>query len=192
MDVISYLLGKNAGGSGGGDLNWSAVGYTVAPQTIIKAYNKAIEIKNNWTENSRLYDYKGDKELIIAPVVDTSSKTSFSYFANSCRNLLEIPLLNTSNVTNMENAFSSCSVLTTIPVFNTSKVTNMSSMFMYTPKLTNESLDNVLQMCINATSYTGTKTLYQLGFRKSDYAVAIIEALPHYQAFIDAGWTIGY
>lgn len=188
MDITSYLLGKNAGGGSSG-LDWSAVGYTVAPQTIIKAYNKAVQIKNNWTPTSRLYN---DDEVIIAPVVDTSTNTAWGYFAGSCDNLLEIPLLDSSNVTSMDHAFYICSSLTTIPIFDTSKVTSFSSAFEYTPKLSDASLNNILQMCINATSYNKTKTLYQVGLRKTNYPVARIEALPHYQDFIDAGWTIGY
>ena len=65
-------------------------------------------------------------------------------------------------------------------------------MFTGCVKLTDNSLNNILQICINATLYTGTKTLYTLGFRSNKYSVERIQALSNYQAFIDAGWTIGY
>jgi hypothetical protein len=47
-------------------------------------------------------------------------------------------------------------------------------------------------MCINATSYTGTKTFSKFGFNSGYYAASKIQSLPSYQDFITAGWTIGY
>lgn len=286
MDTLSYLLGKKSSG-GGGDLNWSAIGYSGTPQSIVDGYNYAKYIQDNWQEDtSRLYDFQ---DVMISPLVSLGNRTSMYYFGASCSKLVEVPLLDTSNITNMSSAFYSASVLLTVPLFDTSKVTNMEQVFTYcyqltsiplfntsnvtnmysmfkgcknlttvpllntsnvtsmgsmfsgcsslksvplfdtsnvtnmgdmfggcskltdiplfntskvtgfyafinndTKKLTDESLDNILQMCINATSYTGTKTLYQLGFRSNPYPTTKIQALPHYQDFIDAGWTIGY
>ena len=114
----------------------------------------------------------------------------------SCKSLLNIPQLNTSNVTNMNSMFSGCERLINVPQLDTSNVTNMSSMFGGCVSLNDTSLDNILQMCINAASYTGTKTLKTIGFQytnmTSKYPASRIRALPHYQDFIDAGWTIGY
>lgn len=264
MDTMSYLLGKNysGGGGGGSDLDWNVIGYSGTPQSIIDGYNLAVKIKDEWTPNSRFIDYPN---VLIAPYVDTSNKTGFNYFADSCKRLIQIPLLDTSNVTNMAHAFSNCSnlttipqfdtskviymsnmfsnctnlttvlqfdtsnvtsmndmfsncsnlttvpqfntskvdnmdrmfhgcsALTTVPQFDTSKVTNIYNMFGNCTKLSDESLNNILAMCINMTSYTGTKTLKQLGIANTTiYPVARIQALSNYQAFIDAGWTIGY
>lgn len=177
-------------GESGSDLDWSAIGYDSRPQAIVDGYNNALEIKNNWTSSSRPFDFKNT--IIFCPYVDTSSQTSWYYFAGDCKKLLQLPLLDSSNVTNMSNAFTNCYALTSIPAFNTSKVTNFSSAFSNCTSLTNESLNNILLMCIGASSYTGTKTLYQLGFRSGNYASSIIQGLSNYQAFIDAGWTIGY
>lgn len=191
MDITSYLLGKNsAGGGGGSDLDWTALGYEERPQAIDDAYNVALKIKNEWNSTSSLKTYQ--YEVVICPMVDTSAKTSFRYFAQNCYKLLQIPLLDTSNVTNMANAFNGCYSLTTIPALNTSKVTNVSSMFNNCYCLSDESLNNILAMCINATSYTGTKTLANIGISSTYYSVEKIQALSNYQAFIDAGWTIGY
>lgn len=110
----------------------------------------------------------------------------------ACYALKSIPQLDTSNVTNMSNMFASCYLLKTVPVLNTSKVTNFSGMFTGDTVLSDETLDNILQMCIGATAYTGTKTLYYLGLRGANYPVSKIESLPHYQDFSTAGWTIGY
>lgn len=87
--------------------------------------------------------------------------------------------------------FLSDNLLEDINVIDTSRVTNFQEMFNYCTSLTDTSLDNILQMCINATSYTGTKTLYQVGIRDTTvYPDSRIQNLPHYQDFIDAGWII--
>lgn len=186
MDITSYMLGKNAGG----DFDWTILGYDNTPETITDAYNIALQIKNNWTSSSRPYDI--NKNVIICPVVDTSEQTTWWYFAGECKRLMQVPLLNTSNVTNFGNAFNGCSSLTVVPIFDTSSATSLGSMFSGCFSLNDESLDNILQMCINATAYTGTKTLKQIGFQKNIYPVSKLETLPSYQDFIDAGWTTGY
>lgn len=123
----------------------------------------------------------------------SSTITTAQYMFANCNCLTSIPLqLDTSNITNMKNMFSGCTRLETLPQLNTAKVTNMQYMFQSCNSLSDTSLDNILQMCINATSYTGTKTLYQLGFDSTYQPATTIQGLPHYQAFLDAGWTIGY
>ena len=77
-----------------------------------------------------------------------------------------------------------------IPLLNAASATNMDYMFVGCEKLTDTSLDNILQMCISATNYTGTKTLAQLSINDATvYPASRIQALPHYQDFINAGWT---
>ncbi len=230
---------------GGSDVDWSAIGYESTPQSIFDDYDYAIEIKNNWVNESTLYRrFLSDKKLVYMPLVDTSNAGNTTQMFDSCTNLTTIPLLDTSNVTtatqmfsscerlktiplldlskctNTRNMFSTCSALESIPLLNTSRVTEMRNMFLsceelkdvpllntssitgnngftnafqYCPKLTDTSLDNILQMCINATSYTSNyKTLARLGLTATDYPTSKIQALPHYQDFINAGWTIGY
>lgn len=189
MDITSYLLGKNSGG-GGGSLDWAALGYDSTPEAIIDGYNYAKHIQETWTSTSRLTD--GYKNVFICPYVDTSSQTSWYYFAGDCSGLIQIPLLDTSNVKVMTNAFANCTALKYVPKFNTSNVVQCASMFSGCSSLSTESLENILQMCIDMTSYTEIKTLYYLGFRSVKYPASTIQALPSYQDFIDAGWTIGY
>lgn len=261
MDVTSYLLGKQAGGGSGGDVDWSALGYQETPQTIVDGYNYSLQIKEGWQSPSKL---GSDSKLILAPLIDTSQITdmeNFFYFDISlleiplldtssaitmkgmfsgCKSLQRLPLLDTSNVTTMYEMFKNCTNLVTVPNFNTSKVANMNSLFYgcgnlesfplldtsnvtnmqnmtngcnklkNLPKLntskvtsmqnafvsgglfTDESLNNILLMCIGATSYTGTKTLRYLGLTSSLYPNSKIQSLPSYQDFIDAGWTTGY
>ncbi len=210
--------------SGGSSLDWSAIGYSGTPETIQDGYDYAIEIMNNWDTTggimSKFYnDYKinfmpmvsidktnqknmsqmfyGACGLMSIPQLDTSNVVNMREMFRDCRALKEIPYLNTTNVTSMYSMFNSCYSLTTIPLLDTSSLNannSMTSMFTNDRLLTDESLDNILQMCINATSLpaNATKTLYDIGMNKSTYPASRIQALPHYQDFIDAGWTIGY
>lgn len=170
MDITSYLLGKNSAGGGGGGGN------------------------NVLVDTSLQYDvsYGGGIRSLIKSIdtLDTSNMTNMINMFSTCTKLHSIPLIDTSNVTSMGNMFERCFTITTIPLLNTSKVTNMNGMFSDCRSLNDESLDNILQMCIN--SLETNKTLTRLGFTSRYYPVSRIEALPHYQAFIDAGWTIGY
>lgn len=223
MDIVSYLLGKNSSGGGGGgsDLDWTVLGYSERPEAIDDGYNYALQIKNNWVSPTTMSTkFTDNYDIVYMPLVDTSNATSFASTFKNCYRLEKVPLLNTSNATNMQSTFYSCYGLTEVPLFDTSKVTSMNQMFYFCQNLkdvpqfdtssfnsnnsftnmfigcvslTDTSLNNILGMCINATSYAGTKTLQRLGF--SDYnvfPVSRIQALPKYQDFIDAGWTIGY
>lgn len=223
MDLMSYLLGKQAsGGGGGGGLDWSAIGYSGEPQAIIDGYNYAVEIKNNWDATKTAFGsiFNFDYKLVIMPSIDSSNLTSMISAFYGCYALTTVALFNIENVTSTRECFRECRALKVIPKFNTSKVTNMqqmfngcysltsvplldtkaitgnssfSNMFVNCVSLTDTSLDNILQMCINATGYTGTKTLSTLGVVSTTiYPTSRIEALPHYQDFLDAGWTIGY
>ena len=120
-----------------------------------------------------------------------SLKNVSNMFRNSPK-LTEIPPFDTSGVTRAQNMFYSCSALTKVPEFNFSSITdinNMSYMFDSVYKLTDESLDNILKSCISAGT---TGALSSLGFTAARYNASRIQALPHYQDFIDAGWSIGY
>jgi len=168
---------------------------------------------SNVTNMSYMFDHCSN--LTTVPELNTSNVTSMSYMFNYCSNLTTAPELNTSNVTAMDSCFEQCMSLTSAPNFDTSNVTTIRNcftwcvslrnvpiydwssisdnyglyaIFTYCNSLTNESLDNILQSCISATSYNGTKTLARLGL--TSYSSSTIEALPHYQDFINAGWTI--
>lgn len=223
MDMFSYLLGKKAsGGGGGGGLDWSAIGYSQEPQSIIDDYNYSKDIYDNWdnTQTDLTSKFANNGDLVYMPLVDTSNATNMYQMFYQCQQLTAMPLLNTENATNMmdmfygciklkeipqmdiSNAtnitgmFSSCRALKNVPVLNGSSLklsTSMQNVFSYCISLTDTSLDNILQLCISATIYSGTKTLYRLGIQNSTvYPASRIQALPHYQDFIDAGWTIGY
>ena len=120
------------------------------------------------------------------PPTLTTSDTFLKY-------ITKINNLDTTGITDMSNFFRTAISLETIPVLNTTSVISFSGMFDRAGRnLTDQSLDNILQMCINATSYTGTKKLSTLKL-SSSYVPNLntrIPNLPHYQDFLDAGWTI--
>lgn len=181
-------------GGGGSGRDWSLIGYTEEPKSIAIDFNYAKNIYDNWENVADLsYKFANDNNLIYMPLVDTSSATKLNYMFSNDYFLEDVPLLNTSNVTHFNYMFTECRGLKTIPVFNTSKALNIMSMFSQCPKLTDESLDNILQMCININpNYAKTKTLNYAGISSSSYTSTQIQALPHYQDFVNAGWSIGF
>lgn len=112
--------------------------------------------------------------------------TSFQQFLYQKDKLISAPALNTQYSTNFMYMYYGCVLLENVPVYNFNSATNLYYMYGSCPKLTDQSLDNILQSCITATSYTGTKTLRELGITLS---VSKLQTLPHYQDFLDAGWT---
>lgn len=123
--------------------------------------------------------------------------TSALRMFDQCYALKTAPSFDTSQCTSFYRMLRMTSALENLPIYNMSSATNLQQMFdNFSRHLTDTSLDNLLQSLISATSYTGTKTLAYLGFSGSlapmFYPASRIEALPHYQDFIDAGWSIGY
>lgn len=124
---------------------------------------------------------------------DTSSVTSMQTMCYGCRNLVSISILDTSNVTTMQGMCNNCTSLVTVPIFDTSTINvtfGMQSMFSNCSALSNESLNNILAMCIGATSYPGTKTLAYIGL--SSTQATTCQSLSNWDAFVEAGWTSGY
>lgn len=186
--------------------------------TSMSASGNLIEIEELNLPNitSLGYTFSGCSNMESVKLITTSTLTNLSNTFYNCSKLSEINLFNTENVTTMEQCFRGCESLVTIPQYNTKKVssfkrfayvcsnlenfpqldfssaTDLSEMFADCGKLTDTSLNNILLSCISATSYTGTKTLTQLGIYSYRYPASRIQALPNYQDFLNAGWTIGY
>ena len=154
--------------SGGSSHAWSAIGYNGEPKSLQEMFDYSKEIYDNWDNT----------------IINLTSKFSRD------KNLIWFPLVDTSNVKDMTSMFYNCTSLKEIPQLNTSNVTDMTSMFSSCNKLTDTSIDNILQFCITSKIENGT--LKYLGFNSNVYPINRIEALPHYQDFLDAGWKIGY
>ena len=131
--------------------------------------------------------------LISPPDLDLTAATNLYRIFHNCTSLETIEAWIFSNVTNFQQAFWNCSSLKNLPLMALTAATNLSSMFQETgSNLTEQSRDNLLRSLTSATSYTGTKTLAQLGFTSSMYTAASWQALTHYSDFTTAGWSIGY
>ena len=136
------------------------------------------------------YMFKGCTNLTTIPLLNTSNVVnSYGMFEN-CTSLTSIPQLDISNAENIYDMFYGCTSLSTIPILNISKATTISNMFKNCTSLSDESLNNILAMCINATAFTGTKTLAYIGLT-SEQATKCT-TLSNYSAFTAAGWTTGY
>lgn len=134
-------------------------------------------------------------KLKYIPNIDTGNATSLWMTFAGCETITTIPQLNTSKVTDMRDTFGGCINLIDIPVLDTSSVTQFGSWrygstFGNCSSLSNNSLNNILQMCINAVNYTGTKTLKYLGLTEAQATTCT--GLSNYAAFTAAGWTTGY
>lgn len=136
--------------------------------------------------------FSGCRLLTEPPMLDTANVTSLQYCFQSCSSLTKMVQWDTREVSVMSSCFYGCTNLRDVPIFNTQWLYSAGNMFNGCNNLTNESLDNILQMFTNATRYTGTKTLYALGFRRTKYSQSKWESLPHWQDFVNAGWETGY
>lgn len=126
-----------------------------------------------------------------SPITFTFSAQAYQGFFKDFGSLVEAPMI-TNKLKNISTMYDGCYSLVSVPIYDTSEVTNAQNTFRYCTSLSDTALDNILQMCANTTSsYGGTKTLAYLGITNQTYfPTSRIEALPHYQDFINAGWTI--
>ena len=129
------------------------------------------------------------QRLAKLPMINFENIVYANTFAYDCRLIETIPQYVTSSLAYADSMFNSCNNLKNVPLLDTSNIVSMNYMFRYCLLLTDESLDNILQMCINAVSYTGTKKLLTIGIDTNTYRTRIPN-LPHYQDLLNAGWTI--
>lgn len=136
--------------------------------------------------------------LVYVGTFNTASCTYMGNMFRECPLLETVCLLNTQNNTSFNAMFMDSPSLKNVPQFDTSSVTNefgFNAMFARCTMLTNDSLNNILGMCANATLYHGVKTLKTL-FDGDDmsqyYPASTIQGLSNYSAFTSAGWTIGW
>lgn len=165
-DTLTTLASKvstitvGEGGSGGSAIDFSPIGYDAefsaelnAKMNADIAYSKTLYDAWNPSNTSADNFYKGNKNIVYAPAIDTSNVNSMKGMFSGCTSLQTVPLYNTSkvtsmynlfyncfnlksvldfdtsNVTDMRNMFNGCNSLQTVPAFDTSSVTNMQSLF---------------------------------------------------------------
>lgn len=169
MDVFSYLLGKQQGGSSGGGRDWSEIGYSSEPPSIQDGFDYAKSIKDNWDSSvTSLYaKFSRETNLIYMPLVDTSNVTNFGNIFNECYGLVEVPLLDTSKVTNITFGFFKCYALKKLPLLDLRKVTSFGNTFFgcsslkELPAFNTESLTNMVSAfngCISLKTFPAINT----------------------------------
>jgi hypothetical protein len=132
--------------------------------------------------------FNGCTVLTDLTFASTPTCAQTRYIFRSCPALVTAPELDTSGAALFTEMFKGCTALENVPIYDFSAATNLQNVYQNCPALTDTSLDNILQSCISADVYTGTKSLLVLGIPNT--YDARIAALPHYQDFIDAGWVI--
>lgn len=164
---------------------YDVTNYVEANVNIVSNYNANI---NAVIDNS--------KPLLINNIVevpnnlDTSTCTNGTYMFQNCYSLIAVPNIDTSNFIGATQMFQNCQSLASIPILDFSKVKAMTNIFQGCSSLSNDSLNNIMQICINASEYTSEKTLKKLGLTSAQ--ATICQGLSNYQAFLNAGWTTGY
>lgn len=135
MDMFSYLLGKSAGGGGGGITPTGTINITENGTVDVTNYASAnVNVPTGGAfemvagENNSKPGYaKAISQIPSVTVSGTSCSYMFSGFPFST-----IPkVLGTENVTTMDNMFYACNNVTNFNLseYNTSNVTDMSYMF---------------------------------------------------------------
>ena len=143
--------------------DWSQIGYTNTPQTILDTFAYSKNISDNWdSTQSILYNkFSRNSTLVYMPLVDTHNAVDMNSMFSNCSNLQIVPSLNSSKVTDMYRMFYYCQKLISVGELNAIQVTRMEDMFSNCNKLEQFSIintDNVTNMrnmfnnCIKLTS----------------------------------------
>ena len=97
------------------------------------------------------YIFSKCSSLPSIPQIDTSKLTSMYAMFDACSSLTTIPQINTTNVTNMEYMFNGCRSLTSIPLLDSTNVTSMEYIFSGCKSL--KYLGGFKNLSISVTSY---------------------------------------
>ena len=162
------ILGVTGTYNGANVPDWSQIGYSTVPVELIGNFTTSKTIYDNWdsTQTNLTSKFNGNQILRYMPLIDTHNAQITTSMFQGCKGLEAMPVLDLSNVTSMNDMFVFCSALSTT------------------------SLNNILQMLTNATSYAGTKTLQIVGLTKNQ--ATYCQTLSNWDAFVEAGWTTGY
>lgn len=147
-------------------------------------------------ENMSCVFYHNEKATtILCNKISTENCTNMTQHFEQCKSVVELDIrnYNTRKVTGMSNMFRSNQSLVHIYFGENftfeSMTSGVSYMFYDVPNLDNDTLNEILRICVTGTNIT-TKTLKNLGLSSSQCETCT--SLSNYQAFLNAGWTTGY
>ena len=199
LSAYSAAIDAIPSGGGGGVPDWSEIGYSTAPQSVLDGHAYAKNIYDNWdTTQTNLYGrYAGDKQLVYFPLVDTSNVTGMGYTFSDTplasfplidtrsvqsfhgtfvrTKIKTIPQFNTSACTDMSEMFNECTSLTSVPLLNTSNVENMNYMFagctslQSIPAFNTSACTNMGSMFDSCTSLTSVPLLNTSNVENMNY-----------------------
>lgn len=102
---------------------FDVLGYSGTEEPINSYLNYSKDIVRNWdVEQALMNRFRGDKNLVFCPLVDTSKSENMTAMFSGCVNLMQVPLLNTANVVHFDDMFYNCSSLTVVPQFDTANL----------------------------------------------------------------------
>lgn len=142
--------------------------------------------------------FEGCTNLKVVRNLNSSNVTNMQYFFYNCSSLETVPDMDTTKVQNFKNCFYGCSSLKNVPVLGLPQYTqsvssnNFYNMYNNCIALTDASLNNILQMCINlGNKYVGgNKNLKYLGLTEEQATKCT--NLSNWQSCASLGWTTGY
>lgn len=129
--------------------------------------------------------------ITTIPNLNLSSVVGTRYMFNGCTSLTSMPNINLPELVDAAYMFNNCSALTDVPALNAPKLSIIQNMFLGCTALSENSLNNILSLCVNSAVTTEDyKTLKYIGLTESQATKCT--TLSNYQAFLNAGWTTGY
>lgn len=148
---------------------FDAMGYDGSEEPLNSYLNYSKDIFKNWNADQALMNrFRGDKNLVFCPLLDTSKANNMQAMFSGCVNLIQVPLLNTANVVHFDDMFYNCYNLVSIPQFNTANLYSANLMFGGCDKLVSlplldftkaELIRNMLSGCSELTNLGGFSNL---------------------------------
>ena len=131
--------------------------------------------------------------LINASTINAPNVTTANAIFNQCSSMITAPEIILPKATITRHILSHCTSLVNVPVYDFPLATNLDNMFYNDTALSDESLNNIMQTCINLTAFTAigkNLTLKYIGLTEEQANKC--KTLSNYSAFTAAGWTTGY
>ena len=93
------------------------------------------------------------------PLFETSGVINTHSMFDNCWNITTVPNFNFSNVTNMQSTFYNAYNLVDVPQFYAPNLTSINKAFYNCNKLSNESIQNIINICLNSNIPSNQKNL---------------------------------
>ncbi|WP_073346089.1 BspA family leucine-rich repeat surface protein [Bacteroides congonensis] len=143
---------------------FDVMGYDGSEQPLFSYLEYSKDIVRNWdAEQALMNRFRGDKNLVFCPLVDTSKANNMQSMFSGCANLMQVPLLDTSNVVHFDDMFYNCYNLVSVPQFNTSNLYSAGLMLAGCDKLVRVPLLNFSKAEQIRNILLGCSELVELG-----------------------------